>query len=83
MRVVNAKTAKLDTCLRASKKDQIVLTRNGRPLAVLMNVSGMDLEQLQLGLDKEFWKMIRKRRRQKTITHAELKRRLAEWEKSE
>ncbi|OKH45746.1 hypothetical protein NIES2101_25860 [Calothrix sp. HK-06] len=38
----------------------------------------MDTEQLELSKDSNFWKLIAKRRQEKTITRAELERRLNE-----
>jgi hypothetical protein len=37
---------------------------------------GLDREQLALGSDDRFWKLITQRRKQKTISRAELERRL-------
>jgi hypothetical protein len=45
-----------------------VLTRNGKPLVVLVGVKGLDWEQLELGYSDEFWPLIRRRRRQRTIS---------------
>jgi hypothetical protein len=41
-------------------------------------VKGLDLEQLALGHADAFWKLIKERRSQKTISRAELEKRLAE-----
>ncbi len=37
---------------------------------------GLDEEQQELGSSEEFWRLIRERRRQQTISRAELERRL-------
>jgi hypothetical protein len=38
----------------------------------------MDLEQIELGHSDKFWTLIRQRRGQKTLTRAELEKRIAE-----
>jgi prevent-host-death family protein len=76
MKVVSAKDTNLTKRLRDANCDQVVLTRNGKPVAVLVGVEGLDLEQIALGYSDEFWTLIRKRRRQKTISRKELESRL-------
>jgi len=46
----------------AKEEGYVVLTRHGRPFAVLM---GLDAEQIELGLSKELWQFMRKARREK------------------
>ena len=60
--------------MREAQREQVVLTRNGVPVAILVGVEGLDEEQLHLGSSDDFWKLIVERRRQKTITCAELER---------
>ena len=64
-------------CVDASQKDRVVVTRHGRPTAVLIGVEGHDWEDLFYQTSPGFWKMIEQRRRQKTIPLAEVRRRLA------
>jgi antitoxin (DNA-binding transcriptional repressor) of toxin-antitoxin stability system len=63
----------LETCVADAQEGQVVLTRGGRPVAVLI---GLDEEQEQLGRSERFWHLIAERRRQPTISRAELERRL-------
>ncbi len=63
-------------CMEAAQDDRVVITRRGRPAAILIGVDGLDWEQLVLGTDAEFWKMIGRRRKGKTISMAEMRRRL-------
>jgi antitoxin (DNA-binding transcriptional repressor) of toxin-antitoxin stability system len=77
MKVISIQKANLVKCIDEAKRDRVVLTRNGKPIVLLVGVEGMDLEQIELGHSDEFWKLIRKRRRQKTIHRAELEKRLA------
>jgi hypothetical protein len=59
-----------------AQKDGVMLTRDGHPIALVVGVEGMDEEQVQLSSSPKFWKLIEQTRRQKTISHAELERRL-------
>jgi len=54
----------------------VVVTRKGKPVALVLGVEGMDEEQLQLGSSEKFWKLIEARRRQKTISRRELEKTL-------
>ena len=63
--------------LESSQKQRVVITRNGRPCAVLMGVEGYDEEDLRLASAPEFWHMIQERRRKgKSIALAEVEARL-------
>lgn len=53
-----------------------MLTRDGRPVALLIGVEGLDAEQVELSSSDTFWKLIAKRRGQKTLTRAQLEQRL-------
>jgi len=53
-------------------RDRVVVTRKGKPVALVLGVEGVDEEQLQLGSSKKFWTLIEERRRQKTISRREL-----------
>lgn len=64
-----------------SQDDQVVVTRNGKPAAVLVGVEGQDWETVVLETSRPFWDMIRKRRGQRTITMKEMRRRLAARQK--
>jgi antitoxin (DNA-binding transcriptional repressor) of toxin-antitoxin stability system len=80
MKVVQLDEANLEACVRDAQHDQVVLTRKGKPLALLVGVQGLDLEQIELGHSDAFWTLIRQRRTQKTMSRQELERRLAEPE---
>jgi prevent-host-death family protein len=49
-----------------SQQETIVVTRQGRPCAVLHGVED-DLETSELAHSREFWSMIEQRRREPTI----------------
>jgi len=76
MITMDLKRANLDTCVDDAQRERVVLTRNGKPVALIVGVEGMDEEQLQLGSSDKFWKLITERRTQKTISRAQLEQRL-------
>ncbi len=63
-------------CVDAAQRDRVVITRRGKPAAVLVGVEGEDWEAVVLETDPKFWKLIRARRRQPTVSLSELKSRL-------
>ena len=74
MKTVGMEQATLDACVREAQGDRVVVTRNGVPVALVVGVEGLDEEQVQLASDDEFWRMIVERRRQKTLSRADLER---------
>lgn len=78
MKVIAIQDAELGNCIRDAQNDRVVITRKGKPVAMVVGVRGLDLEQLALCQSDEFWQMIRERRKQPTLTRAELEKRLAE-----
>ncbi len=50
-----------------AQKDRVVATRNGKPAAILIGVEGQDWEIVVLQTSAPFWKLIEKRRKEKTI----------------
>ncbi len=77
MKVIALPEADLAACVRAAQDERVVLTRDGKPVAVLVGVEGLDLEQVELGNSDRFWELIRERRREPTISRSELEKRLA------
>ncbi len=63
--------------VETAQKESVVVTRKGRPALVMIGVEGLDWEQVVLQTNPAFWKLIQKRRRQQTLSLAEMKRRLA------
>ena len=62
----------------ASQKDRVLVTRHGRPAAIILGVEGQDWDQVVLETDPKFWRMIRKRRGQATISIREMRKRVLE-----
>ena len=59
-----------------SQKDRVIITKHGKPTAVLVGVEGKDWEDVFLQTDPSFWRFIRSRRKQDTISLDELKEEL-------
>ena len=76
MMKIDLKVADLDTCVTDAQHERVVITRNGKPVALIVGVEGMDEEQLQLGSSDRFWELIGERRQQKTISRAELEQQI-------
>ncbi len=64
MKFVQVREAKasLSSFLEVCQGEHVVITKHGRPCAVLTGVEGYDLEDLMTAADPEFWKLIEKRR---------------------
>jgi hypothetical protein len=44
----------LDACLAEARHGRVLLTRDGRPIAPVVSVDGMDEEQIRLASSPEF-----------------------------
>jgi prevent-host-death family protein len=64
---------KVKECVEESQIDRVVITRHGKPTAVLVGVEGEDWEDVVLQTDPSFWKLIRSRREEETLSLDELK----------
>lgn len=60
----------------ASQKGHVMVTRHGKPVAVLVGVEGKDWETVYWETNRSLWKTIKKRRKDETITLTEMRRRL-------
>jgi len=69
---IDLKQATLDTCVHDAQRERVIITRNGKPIALIIGVEGMDEEQLQLGSSDKFWRLIAERRGQKTMSRVQL-----------
>lgn len=73
MKTVELDSAQIEACVAEAQKEQVVLTREGRAVAVLI---GVDAELERLGSSEQLWDLITERRRQPTISREELVHRL-------
>jgi antitoxin (DNA-binding transcriptional repressor) of toxin-antitoxin stability system len=76
MKTVAVEAATLDMCVAEAQREGVILTRDGQPIALVVPIDGMDEEQIRLCSSQEFWKLMEERRRDNTISRAELERRL-------
>ena len=77
MKSIGLKEAKahLSQFVDKAQHERILITRHGRPAALVIGVEGHDIEQIVLGSDAEFWTMIEERRKQRaTLTSDDIRR---------
>ena len=67
---------RIRSVMETAQKDQVVITRKGEPIAVVVGVEGADWETVAVETSRSFWKEIAKRRKQKTISLSEIRERL-------
>ncbi len=77
MKQIVLRKADLKSCVSQAQQERIVIVRKGRPVALIVGVEGMDLEQLELGSSDKFWKLIERRRKQKGISRGKLEKKLS------
>ena len=75
MKTFGIEQATLDVCVREAQGEQVLVTRGGIPVAMVVGLEGIDEEQAQLGSSDEFWRLIIQRRGQPAISRSELERR--------
>jgi antitoxin (DNA-binding transcriptional repressor) of toxin-antitoxin stability system len=68
--------------VEAAQRERVLVTRDGKPLALLVGLENKDEEDLQLETSVEFWKMIEERRREPTVPWEEVKAALLADEQS-
>jgi antitoxin (DNA-binding transcriptional repressor) of toxin-antitoxin stability system len=76
MKQIVLEKADLESCISQAQQGRVVIVRDGRPVALVVGVEGMDPEQLELGSSDKFWKLIARRRKQKEISRAQLEKKL-------
>ena len=66
----------LERVLDSAQRERIVVTRAGKPSAVIVGIESHDEEDKAVASSAEFWRMIEQRRRGRSISLSELKTRL-------
>ena len=74
LKTLGIEQATLDACVRESQGERVLVTRGGRPVAMVVGLADLDEDQLQLGASDKFWQLITARRKQPTVRRAELER---------
>ena len=64
MKILGLREAKqtLSDCVDHSQLDRVLITRHGRPAAIIIGVEGEEMEDVLLQMDPKFWKLIEQRR---------------------
>jgi prevent-host-death family protein len=67
--------AELGELLARSQKERVLITRHGKPVALVTGVEKLDLEDIVLLQDRDFWELIEERRQSKrpTVSHEQLR----------
>jgi len=83
MKMVNARDLqkKVKECVDLSQRDRVVITRRGKPAAVMVGVEGKDWDDVALQTSSKFWKLIEERRSEPTMSMKELRTRLKKRKK--
>ena len=76
MKTIGLEHATLSDCIEDAQHERVVITRKGKPIALVVGIEGLDEEQLQLGSSEKFWTLIEARRKQKVLSRAELDRKI-------
>ena len=64
-------------CVDIAQDDRVVITRHGRPAAVLVGIEGEEWEDVVLQTSASFWQLIEKRRQEATISLEQMKAKFA------
>jgi prevent-host-death family protein len=83
MKTVNARDLqkKVKECVDLSQRDRVIITRRGKPAAVMVGVEGKDWDDVALQASSKFWKLIEERRSEPTMSMKELRARLKKRKK--
>jgi len=79
VKVVPLREAKqgLSATVDDAQKERVLITRHGRPAAVVIGVEGQSMEDVLLMQNPAFWRLIEARRRQPaTMTLEQVRKRL-------
>jgi prevent-host-death family protein len=78
MKVVALREAKqqLSGCVVRAQRERVLITKQGRPAALMIGVEGHDLEDVLLMQNPRFWKMIEARRTESTLGLAAARKQL-------
>jgi prevent-host-death family protein len=59
-----------------AQRERVLITKHGKPAALVIGVEGQDIEDVLLSQDPEFWKLVEARRQQPTLSLADVRARL-------
>jgi len=77
MRTINVRDfqKKIRETVETAQRERVVLTRHGEPVALVVGLEGMDWEDIVFQTSRPFWKLIEKRRKQRTVPLEEMRAR--------
>ncbi len=78
MKVLGLREAKqtLSECIEKAQTERVLITKHGKPAAVVIGVAGQEMEDVLLQMDPRFWEMIESRRRNSsTVSLQEVRKR--------
>lgn len=83
MKTINVRDfqKKIRETVDTAQTERVVLTRHGEPVALVVGLEGMEWEDVVFQTSRPFWKMIEKRRTQKTVSLREMRKRLERGER--
>lgn len=69
MKLIGIREARerLSAMVARAQRERVVLTRHGKPAALLIGIEGEDLEEVLLKTDEEFWDQLAEQRRRNDI----------------
>lgn len=78
MKTVALREAKqsLSGYVEHAQRERVLITKHGKPAALVIGVEGQDIEDVLLRQDPAFWKLVEERRRQRTVPLADVRRSL-------
>ncbi|MFZ5471248.1 MAG: type II toxin-antitoxin system Phd/YefM family antitoxin [Myxococcota bacterium] len=78
MKVVALREAKqqLSGYVDEAQHERVLITKHGKPAAVVIGVEGQDLEDVLLAQDPKFWALIERRRKRPTVSLAAVRKEL-------
>jgi antitoxin (DNA-binding transcriptional repressor) of toxin-antitoxin stability system len=72
---------KVKECVDMSQQERVVITRRGKPAAILFGVEGKDWDDVVFQTSSRFWKRVEERRKESTLSMKELRTRLKKRKK--
>ena len=76
MKTMAVEKTNLSACIKRARRDRVIVTHEGIPVALVVGIEGLDEEQIQLGSSDRFWNLIRDRRNDKTLSRAGLEEKI-------
>jgi prevent-host-death family protein len=80
---VEQMTKNVAKVLKDAQADRVLVTRSGKPVAMVIGLDNYDEEDLHYMNDEAFWAMIQERRKEPTIPFAQVKKEFAELDAAE